>query len=181
MSAITKLQQWHGFGEQYILVGHSCGATLAFQAVMGLWFPSADIGTSDTVFKKPLGIVGVAGIYDLPLLASTFRAVPMYADFLEGAFGKDHTEWLKASPTSGEYEKTWPNAKAVVLAWSKDDPLVDGTQLRRMADALIHHTPAGRSDMVVELKGGHNEMWQNGSYMAQAITTALSMLKGELP
>ncbi|MCJ1243752.1 hypothetical protein MMC30_000949 [Trapelia coarctata] len=181
MTAITMLQGWHGFGKRYVLVGHSCGATLAFQTVMGLWAAPADLVANDAVLEKPVAIVGVAGIYDLPLLASTFRAVPLYGEFLEGAFGKDYTDWLRASPASGEYHNTWQNAKAVVLGWSKDDTLVDETQLRRMAHTLLDHTSAGRADMAVELKGGHNDIWQNGTCLAKAITTALSMLKEELP
>jgi len=180
ITALTKLQQWYDFGERYILVGHSCGATLAFQTVMGLWSAPADPVASDAAFEKPVAIVGVAGIYDLPLLASTFRAVPIYGEFLEGAFGKDDGKWLKVSPTSGKYEKTWQNAKATVLAWSKDDTLVDKTQIKHMTYTLLRHRPAGRSDTAVELEGGHNEMWQKGDYMAQPITTALSMLKQEL-
>ena len=34
-AALAFLQNTYGFGGRYILVGHSCGATLAFQAVMG--------------------------------------------------------------------------------------------------------------------------------------------------
>ncbi|RAH63943.1 arylformamidase [Aspergillus aculeatinus CBS 121060] len=34
-AALAFLQRKYGFGDRYILVGHSCGATLAFQSVMG--------------------------------------------------------------------------------------------------------------------------------------------------
>ncbi|RAH81485.1 hypothetical protein BO86DRAFT_339405 [Aspergillus japonicus CBS 114.51] len=34
-AALAFLQRRYGFGDRYILVGHSCGATLAFQSVMG--------------------------------------------------------------------------------------------------------------------------------------------------
>jgi len=178
MTAIRWLQRTYGFGERYVLVGHSCGATIAFQTVMGLWSAPPDHVGNATI-SKPVGIVGVAGIYNLGLLASTYETVPVYREFLEGAFGPDRIEWLKANPTSGEYEKTWPNAKVVVLGWSKDDSLVDETQVQCMSSSLFNNQQPGRSERVLQLKGEHDEIWRNGQYMAAAITTALTMLNAD--
>lgn len=179
LTAIKWLQRKYRFGERYVLAGHSCGATLAFQAVMGQWPASADLVGTDAVMPQPMGIIGLAGIYDLVLLASTFKDVPVYREFLEGAFGKDQTEWRKASPVYGEYERTWPNGKALILGWSEDDTLIDVEQIRRMTTTMLQHKPAGRVDYHRRMKGKHDDLWQQGAELAGAIKLALSILKGE--
>jgi acetyl esterase/lipase len=178
MTAIGWLQRTYGFGERYVLVGHSCGATIAFQTVMGIWSIPTEHG-GDVAISKPVAIVGVAGIYNLGLLASTYETVPIYREFLEGAFGPDRIEWLKANPTSGEYEKTWPNAKVVVLGWSKDDSLVDATQVQCMSRTLFDNQQVGRSERVLQFTGEHDEIWRNGQCLAAAITTALTILTAD--
>ncbi|KAK4462471.1 Alpha/Beta hydrolase protein [Cladorrhinum samala] len=95
-----------------IVVGHSCGATLAFQSIMD---PSR-WGLSDSQSKlrqepppplrqKPQVLVGVNGLYDL----SGFIACPpqgwegmtsSYKEFVEGAFGPDPAIWNEIGPAS---------------------------------------------------------------------------------
>jgi hypothetical protein len=117
-SGIHLLQQKYGFTENYILVGHSAGATLAFQAVMAdlLLIPPpppqlginsglrgneasrdgvAPISTSTSTsilapIVPPKAIIGVSGIYDLRRLYLDYAHIPVYGEILVGAFSEDY-------------------------------------------------------------------------------------------
>ncbi|EHY57478.1 hypothetical protein HRR90_001333 [Exophiala dermatitidis] len=128
-SALALLHETYGLTEDnYMLVGHSCGATLAFQALQRLCLspstspsdslspspstqpPSTSTNTGPPPHNKsplplpvppPTAIVGLAGIYDLRLLLDNHSDTPysdIYASFLEGAFGSDKNDWDRASP-----------------------------------------------------------------------------------
>lgn len=56
IAALSYLQRTYEFGEKYILVGHSCGATLTFQIPNG------------NGFVPLVSVLGVVGIYDLARL-----------------------------------------------------------------------------------------------------------------
>ncbi|KAJ6131173.1 hypothetical protein N7523_001633 [Penicillium sp. IBT 18751x] len=159
-AALAFLQNTYGFGPRYILVGHSCGATLAFQSVMGsvadhremAHNPDAEGGTGVEAVSttpeplpprlraKPTAIIGVAGIYDLRRLIDTHRSIPAYREFVEGAFGPDDMVWDAVSPAqmigSRGVEGGWKTGRLVVLAQSPDDELVDMGQREAMQDAL---------------------------------------------
>ncbi|KAJ6035798.1 alpha/beta-Hydrolase [Penicillium herquei] len=64
VAAIHYLQERFQFGDRYIMIGHSCGAALAFQTLQ--W----QARNPSPGFSEPRAIVGVAGIYDFPLLRS---------------------------------------------------------------------------------------------------------------
>ncbi|BFZ56167.1 hypothetical protein PYCC9005_003209 [Savitreella phatthalungensis] len=71
--------------DKCILVGHSCGATLAIQV-----YPK--------LRRHIYGLVLLNGIYDLEALVDEY---PEYNGFVEAAFGPlDRTDWSKPSPTS---------------------------------------------------------------------------------
>lgn len=160
-AALAFLQNTYGFGARYILVGHSCGATLAFQAVMGavanhreqafakgvgdLGSGAETVSTSSgplppRLLAQPTAIVGVAGIYDIRRLLDTHREIPAYRDFIKGAFGTDELVWDGVSPAqmfgSRGVEGGWRSGRLAVLAHSKGDELVDESQLEAMLDAL---------------------------------------------
>jgi hypothetical protein len=160
-AALAFLQNTYGFGQRYILVGHSCGATLAFQAVMGAVaghreqlfngsadecdVPSEPVSSSPEplpprLVAHPTAIVGVAGIYDLRQIVETHRDISEYRKFIEGAFGSDELLWDAVSPAqmvgSRGVEGGWKTGRLVVLAHSKDDSLVDLGQLETMREAL---------------------------------------------
>ena len=178
LTAMAWLQKKYRFGERHILVGHSCGATLALQAVMGLWQPRVSNGEecAQTV-ALPLAVVGLEGIYDLEALLDSYSHVPFYQQFIEAAFGKDRGEWAKASPATGRFSTSWPNARSVVLAHSQDDELVDFLQTEKMSDQLWKEKRKERRDVVLSLKGRHDEVWENGAEQARAIIAALQMLQ----
>ena len=160
-----------------MLVGHSCGATLALQAVMRQWSANTSAeGSSTDHTALPVAIVGLEGIYNLQLLRDTYREYPIYQELLEGAFGADEEVWQKASPIHGEFAKAWENGKVSIIAHSKDDEKVDMLQAESMLRALKRQERRGRKDRFVELKGKHDEIWQGGRELARAIEVAFSLL-----
>jgi kynurenine formamidase len=177
MTAVAWLQQKYHFNENYLLVGHSAGATLAMQAVMGIWKPCALSGEGPSpAFTPPSAIAGIEGIYDLEALVESFHDIPIYRDFVEGAFGKDRLSWKQASPVYGKFSESWSNGRVVVLAQSKDDELVDFLQTEKMSNQLWNEKRAGRRDTVISLRGKHDEVWSNGSELSKVIIKALGML-----
>ncbi|KAK5661389.1 hypothetical protein OQA88_11288 [Cercophora sp. LCS_1] len=158
--AIAFLQRL-GIAEEYILVGHSCGATLAFQTVMG----SARWGL-DTKIIKPKTVVGVNGLYDL---VGFIEAPPKgfeglreaYEEFTRGAFGSDRDVWRGACPTTTE--KRWVGEWEVVLAQSEEDGLVPRGQL-----VGLRHRLEGDGIVVREasIGGEHDGVWERGEELA---------------
>lgn len=159
-AALAFLQNTYNFGPRYVLVGHSCGATLAFQAVMGAvaghreqsYSGAEDSGIDakqvsmspgplpPKLSSHPTAIVGVAGIYDLRKLQNDNRDISAYREFIEGAFGEDELLWDAVSPAqmvgSRGIEGGWKTGRLVVLAHSKEDELVNEEQLTSLRDAL---------------------------------------------
>ena len=136
-------------------------------------------------------------MYDIPLLVQTHAGV---LQFTEGAFGpEDEGLWEAVSPARwSDYGSSWKldggsgrkGAPVAVLAHSSEDELVQWGQVEAMERALKapqqQRRGAGATDngtpgwegifQVLELKGSHNEVWQQGEQMARAITLALDML-----
>jgi len=170
LSALTLLQVEYGFEERYLLVGHSCGATLAFQVTMAKWHARGSAPVT-----MPRGVLGLEGIYDLVALRDSHKDIPVYQEIIENAFGNEK-HWDSASPTSTDFSKSWTNGKLAVLAHSVNDELVDQDQLDRMAARLKDCTGSGRRDLVLALKGKHDDVWRQGWELAQSIVTALQHL-----
>lgn len=155
-SGLKFLQDKFHFGSNYALVGHSCGATLALQAVLGR---SMVEPAKDSVVEPPKGIAGVCGIYDLPLMLET-NSHPAYREFVVGAFGKEEDGWEKISPAA-QLKKDWQPLEGIVLSlgYSVDDELIDEPQVRSM----------GQKDVLV-LKGAHDEIWNGGAELAKVVS-----------
>ena len=121
----------------------------------------------------PVAIVGVCGIYDLPLLVERHEHVAAYRDFSVGAFGADERVWADVSPArwrgyaqdwaGGECEKAEeqpspsPPVVVAVLAHSRDDGLVDWDQAERMESALLDAQAEGRGGQDDEEGEGEGE------------------------
>ena len=181
LNAISWLQKEYDMGEEYVLVGHSCGATLAFQVVMNQWRSARATASGTDSLQMPLAIVGVEGIYDQSQLKESYKhseLAAIYQEFLEGAFGKDEREWSRASPGSADFAHSWKNGKLAVLAWSQDDELVDELQIVMMRKALHKGKNEKRKDVMIQLTGKHDEVWENGLQLANAIIFALHELVG---
>ena len=174
MDGIAYLQRGYGFGENYLLVGHSCGATLGMQVCMNREGWKGDNGD----VQMPRGLVGLEGIYDLRLLRDTHTEHPVYDEILEGAFGPDRDgEWDKASPAQATFNQTWMNAEVVILGHSSDDELVDEVQVESMAKKIEEERFGARRLQVLKLRGSHDEIWREGREAARAVIVALAMLE----
>lgn len=115
IAAIAFLKEQYGMRE-YILVGHSAGACLAFQ--------SAHIPGCK-------GIIGAEGIYDLIELVNEY---PEYRGFVEGAFGQDRKVWSNASPTN--IVSNLSSIFTVQLIHSTEDQLLTPRQTELMFSEL---------------------------------------------
>lgn len=134
LAGLRFLQARFGFGADYVLSGHSAGACLAYQVLLGRSCLGGGGGgggsgegrskgegggvpdTFDDVVR-PAAAVGFEGIYDLAGLNA--RMGGTYASFMEAAFGPDEGgAWRAASPATaaGSYRTEWSDAVAVAVA-----------------------------------------------------------------
>ena len=178
LTAVAWLQRNRFGGCSYIVAGHSAGATLAFQLTMGMWapYPLWLDQDPDGHIPLPAAIVGVEGIYDLEALLDSYPHVPVYRRFFEAAFGKNRSVCRKASPAEGGRSAAWPDVKAVILAHSPDDELVDYVQTEKMSHKLSKSKREGRRDSIISLQGRHDEIVRGGKQLARAIATSLHTL-----
>ena len=128
--------------------------------------------------ELPMAIVGVEGIYDLRLLRHTHPEHPAYQEFIEGAFGRRIWDQDEASPIIGKYGERWKNGRVVVVGHSRGDELVDWRQVESIQWRLSIELRVDRNDVVLELRGGHDEIWEEGKEMARAIEVTLKVLDG---
>lgn len=183
LAALLHLQETFRFEDRYILVGHSCGATLALQVAMRRYWGSQYESTFALELNvvPPVAVLGVEGIYDVPALLKYHKKEPAYEDFISNAFGPDEATWISASPSHGDYNDSWPDGKLVVLAHSRNDGLVEWEQLELLCEAFKaqgwDHESRERRVSVLELKGEHDEIWQDGKELARAIRTAVQQLQ----
>lgn len=164
MCGLRFLHRQLGLGSDYVLFGHSAGATLAYQALLS---PPA---AADVAL--PAAVVGFEGIYDLVGLDE--RMGGGYAGFIEGAFGADRAAWREASPTTaaGSFG-VWAGQKGsrlAVLAHSANDELVDMPEVETMERRL---RADGVRDLLVfrDLKGGHFDVLNDGSFARVLVKT----------
>ncbi|KAF7948001.1 hypothetical protein EAE96_009069 [Botrytis aclada] len=174
-SALSYLQSEHSIEDQYLLVGHSCGATLAMQISMGKeYLHSCGIPDEQLNFKFPRYVLGVAGIYDLRLLRDT-NPHPAYNEFLTQAFGSDEKIWDEASPAKfSNFEEFGKSRKILAFATSPDDELVDEIQI----DVMGKNVNGINGGVMVKnlknhLKGTHDKIWETGN-LADAIVEVLN-------
>ncbi|KAM5342622.1 hypothetical protein ACJ41O_013588 [Fusarium nematophilum] len=170
-SALDFVQSKYGLND-YILVGHSAGATLAFQLLMG---DDVLAGASRPQAPLPTTIIGISGIYDLVGVNS--RHDGQYAEFIGGAFGESEAGWTKASPAhfDSSFKERWTNGKLTILAWSPEDNLIDEPEIDNMKALL---TRQGLDPVVLkDLRGEHDFVWENGTQVARLVITALHQLR----
>ncbi|KAK2755873.1 hypothetical protein FQN54_005669 [Arachnomyces sp. PD_36] len=186
-SAITYLQQKYGFGNRYLLVGHSCGATLAFQATM-----RQQDSSLESKIPKPIAVAGIAGIYDLRALRDYRNGdrtlLDIYQKIIEVPFGTNEALWDQVSPAefcaSGDAtERNWKEGRLVVLAHSRNDQLVEVDQLQAMKSALASWEDDGDKDgsrkvvTLEDLEESHERMWSEGHELARVIAVAIDELQ----
>lgn len=198
LRGIVFLQEITGFAEDYILLGHSCGATLSFQVLMdgARWVvPPRLSGGSERAdstpsvpppppkVTKPIAVIGLDGIYDLPGLirdpgGKHARWIPEYEAFTREAFGDDEKAWFEVSPV---YVKDWVgewgrNDGKVALVQSRDDTLVPYRQLEGMREALKPAVAAGVDVFELSASGDHDALWETGDQIASIVVEVLGRL-----
>ncbi|KAK5993253.1 Kynurenine formamidase [Cladobotryum mycophilum] len=168
-SALSFLNAEYSIGGEYVLVGHSAGATLAYQLFMG--------GAS-VPLPVPAAIIGIAGIYDLIGLCVRKEG---YDSFIGGAFGADQSTWDAASPATfdGDF-KTVLAANGSpphlsILAASPEDTLIDMPETNLMAEKLAEDDV--NLTIVRSLDGEHDSIWEDGSQIADLVIKALAQLQ----
>lgn len=153
LMGFVYLQQNFAVGNQYVLVGHSCGATLAFQTIMSQF--------NYTGFIKPKIIVGVAGIYNLRGLRDRHPGSG-YEDFISGAFGKDEKVWDSASPVNIKpLENPWPEGKMAILVSSPADELIESKQVEEFEKTLNSYHNIKVQTWRSLLNCSHDDIWKN--------------------
>lgn len=169
-AALAYLHAQRGI-DGYILAGHSVGATLAFQLLMG---PQA-AGPGAAQPPLPRGILGLAGIYEFRDFAS--RNGPAHAAMVEGAMGARRDAWDEAAPLCfrGSYAADWPEGRHVVLSYSPEDSLVDGAVETEAMLARLRRD--GRAASSVPTHGEHDFVWQDGKQIASLITYICERVK----
>ena len=177
LAAILHLQEKYHFSDRYVLIGHSCGATLALQVAMRRYWGSQYESTFalELNVEPPLAVIGAEGIYDIPALIKEYEAIPAYRDFVANAFGHDEKVWKHASPSSADFGESWPDGRMVVLIHSEDDELVSLRQPESILGVLREQgweeqKGSERRVKFVKVKGlGHDEVWQDGKVFAEEI------------
>ncbi|KAJ1329544.1 kynurenine formamidase [Microdochium nivale] len=186
-AALAYLQDRYGFGSRYVLVGHSAGATLMFQAVADLISTTTTTTTTGTLarFAHPDAAVGLCGIYDLNALWDRMRGT---YTFIESVFGPDRGAWDLASPARfrGEYSRVWQQhaqdnketkKPVVILASSSEDELIDEPEVDLMA-AKVQSDFGLDFTLVKDMRGKHDEIWSEGNEVARMTFLALEKLIG---
>ncbi|KAI7671382.1 hypothetical protein KC318_g3530 [Hortaea werneckii] len=115
-----------------------------------------------------------------------------HSHLITNAFGPNPSDWARASPSSGissasshqHQAEAWPNL--IVLAHSRQDELVEWQQVDLMHAALKSRgfDEVGGEDggggrlKLVELNGGHDEVWRQGEELARAVGETLQVVRG---
>ncbi|KAI0444575.1 alpha/beta-hydrolase [Xylaria telfairii] len=192
-SALVFLQRTYGFGSNYVLIGHSAGAALAFQLLATSPLPSSsasapttDAGTKQAEYPVlPAAVVAFEGLYDFTGINERFGGG--YTPYFRGAFGDDPEGWDVAAPIkfSGNYTERWTGGEFLLLGWSTDDTLVDEPEADNMAQRLRDvdgfvegDESAGKKRLLLlkDLRGDHDELWQGGEEVARIVWVALRKL-----
>lgn len=156
---------------RYLLAGHSAGATLAFELH----------NNSSSRLPVPLGVLGIAGIYEFESFLKAHSEIPAYKEFMENAF-PDRSLWEKAAPyTNRESDfAVWEHSKAVIIAHSEEDQLVEKEQASLMLQRA-RLTPHYKEKVhYLQASGNHDEIWGSGHILAGLITKSLQILGSKI-
>lgn len=168
--ALIFLEQTYRISDRYLLVGHSCGATLAFQI--------PEKHGKETV-PRPSCIIGSEGIYDLPSLLSTHQDspfYPFYLQFIVSAFGEIESAWIEASPCAAKAPSIWAKTKVLMISHSEEDDLVEKQQSLKMLARITETKEWDGQATYVPVFGNHDEIHEKGVEMARIIEEGLGYM-----
>lgn len=172
--------------ERWIGIGHSCGATLLAQLSL--------VAPPSSRMQNTLGgLVLLAGIYHVPSFVENHTApkcpeniARIYRQIVDGAFGEDRDVCEEASPTRLCSSGLW--GRYVLLGYSAEDELVEPEQRDAMLNKYLEegwkqgfegteNEDAGKKVVEVrDLTMGHDEVWEDGSQIAQLIVQVVRRL-----
>ena len=169
----------------YVLSGHSCGACLAFQAVLQAPRHYGLVNVSDA--PCPAALLGVNGLYDLPALVDDLGVShehlrEEYRMMLSNAFGPDRSTWPAASPayfepaTVSERVSQGYAPRLVVVEQSADDQLVPMNQLEKL-QANLTKVSGLQVSQGHRATGKHAEPWQRGDMLWNSVQDVLTHLR----
>ncbi|EGD92212.1 hypothetical protein H112_00288 [Trichophyton rubrum D6] len=179
---LALLQSMYGFGERYVLAGHSCGGTMAFQVVMNRVLSGYEV-------VRPVAVVSVAGVTNLLGLVEEKAHISAYREFVTGAFGDEaERTWEVVSPAVdgegvGGVVDSWNNGRVVVMGFSVNDEALPGSQLGFMKGTVDAWVAAGdggaerRVRIVEDMAETHDGMWINGREVAEVIAIGIRELE----
>ncbi|KAF9766809.1 hypothetical protein IL306_000721, partial [Fusarium sp. DS 682] len=173
-AALAHLDKQYGLGQDYILLGHSAGATLTYQLLMG----EAVLASQPTIpAPLPRVIIGISGVYDFPGLVTRFEGVHdgLYRSFVTGAYGSDVQLWKEVSPVNYHGKFSWPGGMVAMLAWSPEDAVIDEPEI----DCMVSKMKRDGTPMAVmkDLIGDHDVVWEQGDQVARLVAEALAYLE----
>lgn len=161
--ALLYLDDQHQISDRYLLIGHSAGATIAFEL-------------QTTSLPTPVGVLGIEGIYDFDGLIKA-HSNPLYQQFMDNAF-PDKTLWKKAAPyTNYSPDNLYEQAKMVILSYSVDDDLVETGQVTSMLERIASGPLRKEQVHVLKASGSHDEIWGGGTILAGLVTQSLELLQ----
>jgi kynurenine formamidase len=187
LAAILHLQETYHFGSRYVLIGHSCGATLALQVALKRFWGSQYDPTSalELNVEPPVAVVGVSGIYDVARLVDDRAEISAYRELVVHARGRARGVGAGASPSKGDFgEERWPEGRLVVLVHSEADELVGMEQSEFMwktfgEQGFGEEKESQRRRKFVKLTGlKHDEVWEDGREFAQIIAQTVDEIVG---
>lgn len=168
LSALSHLQRTYPASKDYILLGHSVGATLAFLATLSV---------KSHGITPPKAVVGVSGIYDFPAI---HQSNPDYEPMTRN--GMEEKFYREASPAlydAQDYLDKWDveadQQRVLLIAHSKDDELVNWEQPEEMVS--IFGQSKGFKKELLELYGAHNSIWEKGGELVRTIEKAVGMMQ----
>jgi len=167
--ALLYLEDKYQIANRYLLIGHSAGATLAFQ-LHNSYFPTLK------QLPLPAAILGVSGIYHFNTFVESHSGIPAYRELMENAF-PDLNQWEEAGPCTSRLAgpAIWEHARQIVIAHSDGDELVEKGQATAMLERI--RTVLTRKNVhFLEARGKHDEIWESGTILADLISNTLEYL-----
>ncbi|KAF3078660.1 hypothetical protein TWF569_011941 [Orbilia oligospora] len=177
LTGITFLQQKYQFGRNYILVGHSAGATLALQSLRSIYNGrNIDSAIPSAVPFLPGGlpraVVCTEGIYNLLDLVDEY---PQYTSFVENAFGPPSRVWFDASPTCLPGWKSEYDGRIVILQSTEDELLS-----LRQATGFVKALEAEGVNVDVEIVGGRHDDVFKGEELVVVVKKVLGEMNMDM-
>lgn len=167
-TALLFLENTYHINGRYLLAGHSCGATLAFQI--------PEMGEGGERVPRPRCVVGSEGIYDLPALVERNQH-PFYREFVVSAFGDDEAAWVEASPRrAAAGSKLWEKAGLLLISHSDEDEYVEKAQSLDMLERIQATKTDAQDAVYVPAEGRHDEVHEKGEELARVIKVGVKMV-----